>query len=297
MNDNGHILVVDDEREICDLVQEYLSGEGYRVSIARDGAGMGRVMAQSPVDLVILDLVLPGEDGLTLARRLRENFRVGIIMLTGRGEIVDHILALEMGADYYVTKPYHNRHLLAAVKSVLRRPATQTTEKQTPSRSKARFAGWNLDLASRELFSSLGEEVRLTTGEFDLLAVFVNNANEVLTRDRLLDLTRNREAEPEDRTIDVQVGRLRRKLKDDPKKPTMIKTVRCSGYTFTSTVEFYSGLSGAPVSPTQQARGLAGLARGGAGGPAPAQSPSRALSGRRDDMLAGERAGRQCAEQ
>jgi DNA-binding response OmpR family regulator len=236
--DNGHILVVDDEREICDLVQEYLSSEGYRVSTAQDGVGMRRVMAQSPVDLVILDLILPGEDGLTLARWLRENSRVGIIMLTGRCEIVDHILGLEMGADYYVPKPYHQRQLLAAVRSVLRRTSTQTTEKQTPSRSKAWFGGWNLDLARRELFSPSGEEVDLTTGEFDLLAAFVNNPNQVLTRDRLLDLGRNREAGPEDRTIDVQVGRLRRKLEIDPKKPTMIKTVRGSGYDFIPEVEW-----------------------------------------------------------
>jgi two-component system OmpR family response regulator len=195
---------------------------------------MRRVMAQSPVDLVTLDLILPGEDGLTLARWLRENFRVGIIMLTGRGEMVDHILGLEMGADYYVPKPYHQRQLLAAVRSVLRRTSM---EKQTPSRSKARFAGWNLDLASRELFSPSGEEVPLTTGEFDLLAAFVNN--QVLTRDRLLDTPRNREAAPEDRTIDVQVLRLRRKLKVDPKKPTrMIKTVRGRGYIFAAEVEW-----------------------------------------------------------
>jgi DNA-binding response OmpR family regulator len=235
MNDNGHILVVDDERDICDLVQEYLSGEGYRVSIAQDGAGMRRVMAQSPVDLVILDLKLPGEDGLILARWLRENFRVGIITLTGRGEIVDHILCLEMGADYYVRKPYHNRHLLATVRSVLRRPSTQTAEKQTPSRSKARFAGWELDLSSRELLSASGNEVRLTTGEFDLLAAFVNNPNQVLSRDQLL----GREAGLEDRTIDVQVGRLRSKLEDDLKKPTMIKTVHGRGYIFTPEVEWF----------------------------------------------------------
>jgi two-component system OmpR family response regulator len=239
MNDNGHILVVDDERDICDLVQVYLSGEGYRVSIAQDGAGMRGVMAQSPVDLVILDLRLPGEDGLTLARWLRENFRAGIIMLTGRGEIVDHILSLEMGADYFVRKPYHNRHLLATVRSVLRRPSTQTTEEQTPPRSKARFPGWELDLSSRELFSALGKGVRLTTGEFDLLAAFVNNPNQVLSRDQLLDLCRNRKAGPRDRTIDVQVGRLRSKLEDDPKKPTMIKTVRGRGYIFTPEVEWF----------------------------------------------------------
>jgi two-component system OmpR family response regulator len=239
MSDNGHILVVDDQREICDLVQEYLSGEGYRVSIAQDGTGMRLVMAQSPVDLVTLDLMLPGEDGLTLARWLRENFRVGIIMLTGRGEVVDRIIGLEMGANYYLPKPFHLRELLATVKAVLRRTSIQTTEKQTPSRSKARFAGWNVDRSNRELVSPSGEEVRLTTGEFDLLAAFVNNPNQVLTRDRLLDLARNRKAEPADRTIDVQVGRLRSKLEEDLKKPTMIRTERGRGYIFTPEVEWF----------------------------------------------------------
>jgi len=239
MSDNGHILIVDDQREICDLVQEYLSGEGYRTSTAQSGAEMRRAMAQSPVDLVILDLMLPGEDGLTLARSLRQDLpNVGIIILTGRGEIVDRIIGLEMGADDYLPKPFHLRELLARVKSVLRRASSAGAERQSgPPRSKARFAGWHLDLASRELFSPAGKEIRLTTGEFDLLAAFVNNANQVLSRDRLLDLARNREAGPFDRTIDVQVGRLRRKLEDDPQRPTMIKTVRGSGYIFTPMVE------------------------------------------------------------
>ena len=236
-NDYGHILVVDDEREICDLVREYLSSEGYRVSTAHDGAGLRRVMAQSPVDLVTLDLILPGEDGLKLARSLRDETNVGIIILSGRGEPVERIIGLEMGADYYLPKPFHLREVLAAVKAVLRR-ISQPTEKQTRSRSTARFAGWNLDLASGELFSPSGEEVLLTTGEFDLLAAFVNNPNQVLTRGRLLDLARHREAGPEDRTIDVQVVRLRRKLKVDPKKPKMIKTVRGRGYNFIAEVEW-----------------------------------------------------------
>jgi len=235
-HDNGHILIVDDQREICDLVQEYLSSEGYRVSTAHDGAGMRRLIAHDPVDLVILDLMLPGEDGLTLARSLREESSVGIIILTGRGETVDRIIGLEMGADDYLPKPFHLRELLARVKSVLRRASTRSADRQA-SRPRARFAGWNLDLSTRELLSPSGEEVRLTTGEFDLLAAFVNNANQVLTRDRLLDLARNREAGPFDRTIDVQVGRLRRKLEDDPQRPTMIKTVRGSGYIFTPSVE------------------------------------------------------------
>jgi DNA-binding response OmpR family regulator len=238
MTDNGHILIVDDQQEICDVVQEYLTGEGYRVSTAHEGAAMRRVMGQAHVDLVILDLMLPGEDGLTLARSLRNESGIGIIILTGRGETVDRIIGLEMGADDYLPKPFHLRELLARVKSVLRRVQSRTGDaQQSPTRSRASFAGWNLDLSSRELMSPSGEEVRLTTGEFDLLAAFVNNANQVLTRDRLLDLARNREAGPFDRTIDVQVGRLRRKLEDDPQNPTLIKTVRGSGYIFTPTVE------------------------------------------------------------
>ena len=162
---------------------------------------------------------------------------VGIIILTGRGETVDRIIGLEMGADDYLPKPFHLRELLARVKSVLRRVSSRTEERVAAPRARVRFAGWNLDLSSRELFSPAGEEVRLTTGEFDLLAAFVNNANQVLTRDRLLDLARNREAGPFDRTIDVQVGRLRRKLEDDPQRPSMIKTVRGTGYIFTPAVE------------------------------------------------------------
>lgn len=239
MSDTAHILVVDDQQEICDVVQEYLTGEGYRVSVAHDGGGMRRALGQSPVDLVILDLMLPGEDGLTLARSLRgDSTNIGIIILTGRGETVDRIIGLEMGADDYLPKPFHLRELLARVKSVLRRVQSRSGEPSHQARSRVRFAGWNLDLSSRELMSPAGEEVRLTTGEFDLLAAFVNNANQVLSRDRLLDLARNREAGPFDRTIDVQVGRLRRKLEDDPQNPSLIKTVRGSGYIFTPAVEF-----------------------------------------------------------
>lgn len=237
MSDNGHILIVDDQQEICELVHDYLSGEGYRVSTAHDGAAMRRVFSHSSVDLVILDLMLPGEDGLTLARSLRDDSNVGIIILTGRGETVDRIIGLEMGADDYLPKPFHLRELLARVKSVMRRVSSRVADRAPAPPSKARFAGWKLDLSSRELLSPAGKEVRLTTGEFDLLAAFVNNANQVLTRDRLLDLARNREAGPFDRTIDVQVGRLRRKLEDDPQRPSMIKTVRGTGYIFTPPVE------------------------------------------------------------
>ena len=238
MAETGHILVVDDEQEICDLVWDYLTNEGFRVSTARDGAGLRDEMARSPVDLVILDLMLAGEDGLQLARELRAQSETGIIILTGRGETVDRIIGLEMGADDYLSKPFHLRELLARVRSVLRRAATRVGEKNAAQRSLGRFAGWTLDLAARSLTAASGEEIRLTTGEFELLAAFVNNANQVLSRDRLLDLSRHRAAGPFDRTIDVQVGRLRRKLEDDPKNPTMIKTVRGGGYIFTPPVEY-----------------------------------------------------------
>lgn len=238
MSESGHILVVDDQQEICDLVREYLSDEGFRVTTANDGAAMREAMGRDSVDLVILDLVLRGEDGLQLARELRSQSDIGIIMLTGRGETVDRIIGLEMGADDYLSKPFHLRELLARVRSVLRRGATRAGEKSgAAARARVKFAGWLLDLASRELLSPSGEDVRLTTGEFELLAAFVNHANQVLSRDRLLDLSRHREAGPFDRTIDVQVGRLRRKLEDDPKNPTMIKTVRGGGYIFTPPVE------------------------------------------------------------
>jgi two-component system OmpR family response regulator len=236
MKDRDHILIVDDHPDIREMVQSYLEEEGFKVSSASDGEAMRRVMTQTSVDLVLLDLILPGEDGLTLARKLRLESDVGIIILTGRGETVDRIIGLEMGADDYLPKPFHLRELLARVKSVLRRASTR--EQPAHERpSSARFNGWVLDLAARELTSPKGETVRLTTGEFDLLAAFVNNANQVLSRDRLLDLARNREAGPFDRTIDVQVGRLRRKLDDDPHQPSLIKTVRGSGYIFTAQIE------------------------------------------------------------
>ena len=237
MSDNAHILIVDDQQEICDVVQEYLTGEGYRVSTAHDGSGMRRAMGQSHIDLVILDLMLPGEDGLTLARCAAQ--RVG-----HRHHHPDR--------PRRDRRPHHRsgnggRRLPAEAISSARAPGPRqkrvapgpdrTGDSPQPTRSRARFAGWNLDLSSRELLSPSGEEVRLTTGEFDLLAAFVNNANQVLSRDRLLDLARNREAGPFDRTIDVQVGRLRRKLEDDPQNPNMIKTVRGSGYIFTPSVE------------------------------------------------------------
>jgi two-component system OmpR family response regulator len=239
MDDKTHILIVDDEQDICTLVDQYLTDEGYQVSIAHDGAAMRQVIARDPVDLVLLDIVLPNDDGLSIARALRvENPNIGIIMLTGRGDTIDRIVGLEMGADDYLAKPFHLRELLARVKSVVRRTESAPAEGTAGTESsRLKFAGWEFDLHSRELTSPENESVRLTSGEFDLLRVFVTHPNQVMSRDRLLDLTRGREAGPFDRTIDVQVGRLRRKLNDDPHQPQLVKTLRSGGYIFVASVE------------------------------------------------------------
>lgn len=236
MSSSEHILVVDDLAEVREMLQTYLTQQGYRVSVAEDGAKLRRTIAQEPVDLVILDLMLPGEDGLSLTRYLREHSDVSIIILTGKGEIVDRIVGLELGADDYIAKPFDLRELLARTKSVLRR-AKKLDSAADETQKKVLFAGWALDFDSRQLRSPQGSEVPLTTGEFELLVGFVNHPNRVLSRDELLDLTRNRKAIPFDRSIDVQVGRLRRKIEADPERPTIIKTVRGAGYVFATKVE------------------------------------------------------------
>ena len=238
MMDGKHILVVEDDPDVCALISEYLSDQGFLVSTAGDGNEMRRVIEQRPVNLILLDVMLPGEDGLSIARSLRAaNHAVPIIMLTGRGETIDRIVGLEIGADDYLAKPFHMRELLARVRSVLRRTTTTATERSPPKSAQTAFAGWRLDHSRRELYSPSGDAVRLTSGEFDLLVAFVANANRVLSRDRLLDLARDRKAGPFDRTIDVQVGRLRRKLEQDPQRPQLIKTVRGGGYMFTAPAE------------------------------------------------------------
>ena len=235
MANSEHILVVDDEPEIRDLIERYLCKQGYRVSTASDGKEMRRIIADDPADLVILDLVMPGEDGLQQAGYLRANSSVGIIMLTGKSDLVDRIVGLEMGADDYLPKPFELRELLARVRSVLRRAAGAAAA--TPAESDiAAFDGWQLEIGSRRLMSPEGLDVLLTTDEFSLLATMVHNPNRVMSRDRLLDLARNREQEPFDRSIDVLVHRLRRKIEIDPKNPALIKTVRGGGYLFTPDV-------------------------------------------------------------
>lgn len=237
------ILVVDDTPEIRDLIETYLSSEGYRVATAESGIGLREAMKREPADLVLLDLGLPGEDGLSLTRFVREHYDVGIIIVTGKGEPLDRVIGLEVGADDYLAKPFELRELLARVRSVLRRArrVAQAAPAGTVAEAEAQdglaFAGWRLELRSRRLFAPDGAEVVLSTGEFTLLNIFVHRPNHVLSRDALIELIHNRRAGPFDRSIDVQVGRLRRKIEADPEKPVLIKSVRGAGYVFTASVE------------------------------------------------------------
>lgn len=232
-----HILVVDDDREIRDLVARFLSKHGYRVDTAADGRAMMQALVDGRFDLVVLDLMLPGEDGLSLCRRLRADSNLPVIMLTAIGEETDRIIGLEMGADDYLAKPFNPRELLARIKAVLRRTGGPPRSDEPAVDQVLAFDGWRLDLARRELRSPDDVLVPLTGGEFDLLAAFATHAKRVLSREQLLDLTRGRAAVPFDRSIDVQLSRLRRKIEADPREPVMIKTVRGGGYIFTCEVQ------------------------------------------------------------
>ena len=236
-----HLAVLDDEIDITRLLGHYLETHGFRVSQLHRGADLMALMAADPPALVLLDLGLPGEDGFAIARQLRERWRCGLVIVTGRGDAVDKVVGLEVGADDYVTKPFDLRELVARVKAVLRRlePASPAAPAAVPAiapGSKLRFAQWELDLAARRLCDTQGREVGLTTGEFDLLAAFARHPGRVLSRDQLLEETRGRPAGPFDRTIDVQVGRLRRKLDDNADDPQLIKSVRGAGYLFVPAV-------------------------------------------------------------
>ncbi len=232
-----HLLIVDDDREIRDLLTRFLTRHGYRVTSARDGREMRKALADWRIDLIVLDLMLPGDDGLTLCRELRAQSDIPVIMLTAMGEETDRIVGLEMGADDYLAKPFNPRELVARIRSVLRRARRAHDPIPEPGREVLRFAGWTLDMAARRLARDDGETVALSSGEFDLLAAFAAHPRRVLSRDQLLDLTRGRTAGPFDRSIDIQVSRLRRKIEPDPKNPTLIKTVRGGGYMFTPEVE------------------------------------------------------------
>jgi two-component system OmpR family response regulator len=235
-----HLAVLDDEVDITQLLAGYLASQGFRVTQLHSGPALMELMARDAPALVLLDLGLPGEDGFTIARQLREHWRCGLVIVTGRGDAVDKVVGLEVGADDYVTKPFDLRELLARIKAVLRRlePATSVAAPAPAgTRHRLRFAGWELDTAARRVVGPNGKEVPLTSGEFELLWVFARCPGRVLSRDFLLEQTRGREAGPFDRTIDVQVGRLRKKLEADPEEPQLIKSVRGAGYILVPPVE------------------------------------------------------------
>jgi two-component system OmpR family response regulator len=238
MDTTPHILVVDDDREIRDLLARFLARHGLRVTSAKDGAEMMAALDSWAIDLVVLDLMMPGEDGLSLTRRLRgRGSTIPIIMLTAMGEETDRIIGLEMGADDYLAKPFNPRELLARIKAVLRRAQSPGPVAPQDRGNRHRFLGWVLNAATRDLTSPDGIVVTLSAGEFDLLLAFIEHPRRVLSRDQLLDLARGRSAVPFDRSVDIQVSRLRRKLGDDANKPELIKTVRGGGYLFTPEVE------------------------------------------------------------
>jgi two-component system, OmpR family, response regulator len=241
MSEAPHVLIVDDEPRIRTMLHRYLTGEGLKVSDAGDGAAMRAILEREAIDLVLLDLLMPGEDGLSLARHIRQHSDIPVIMLTGKGDLIDRVVGLEAGADDYITKPFELREVLARIRTVIRRTApraTGTASAPPAAVSEALvFEGWRLDLVRRELQRQDGAPVSLTAGEFELLRVFVSHPNRVLSREQLMDMVKGRDWAAYDRAIDTQVGRLRKKIEGDPGDPTLIKTVRGGGYVFAATVK------------------------------------------------------------
>jgi two-component system OmpR family response regulator len=240
MTKQDHILIVDDDAEIRSLLREYLQKDGYRVTAVADGKAMQAALATSHPDLVVLDLMLPGEDGLSLCRTLRARSSLPVIMLTARGEETDRIVGLEMGADDYLAKPFSPRELLARIRSVLRRTRSLPDNLAPETVSAFRFGGWTLDAATRNLTAPDGVVIPLSGTEYRLLRIFLAHPNRVLTRDQLIDLMSSRDAGAFDRAIDVQVSRLRRRLREEAREPTILKTVRSQGYVLAVHVDVVS---------------------------------------------------------
>ncbi|MGL4667257.1 MAG: response regulator [Saezia sp.] len=234
MNTPDHILIVDDDKDICQLVSDYLSKHNFKVSSALNGKAMWQTLETASIDLIVLDVMLPGEDGLMLCRDLRaKNLKTPIIMLSARGEEADRIVGLEIGADDYQTKPFSARELVARIKTILRRTRSlppDCVEQESKQVKQWEFADWTLDVTHRHLIASNGLIVPLSGAEYRLLLIFLAHPQQILNRDQLLDLTQGKEASPFDRSIDVQISRLRLRLNDDSKEPRIIKTVRNKGY-------------------------------------------------------------------
>lgn len=239
MNGTPHLLIVDDDKEIRDLLARFLVKHGFRVETAKDGVEMFKALADWKIDLVVLDIMMPGDDGLTLCRRLRVDSTIPVIMLTAMGEDVDRIVGLEMGADDYMPKPFNPRELMARIKAVLRRVSAgpEAAEDEGTLEGSLKFGDFLLDTTTRTLTKGDAGSVDLSAGEYDLLVAFVEHPRRVLNRDQLLDFTRGRSAAPFDRSVDIQVSRLRRKIEPDPKNPEIVKTVRGGGYMFTPEVK------------------------------------------------------------
>lgn len=229
-----HILVVDDDESIRDLLAKFLTKQSYEVTTLPHGDELQATLDDKQFDLIVLDVMLPGDDGFELCRMIRKQHNIPIIMLTAMNEETDKIIGLELGADDYLTKPFNPRELLARIKAILRRSGESETESSPVPSKKIRynFAGWQLNSSSRQLLNPDRMEIILSAGEYDLLLVFLQHPQRVINRDQLLDLTKNRPIGPFDRSIDVQISRLRQKLNDDPKHPKFIKTVRNGGYMF-----------------------------------------------------------------
>lgn len=239
-----NILVVDDDQKVRLLLRRCFEGEGFSVSEAARGADVVPAILAQPFDLITLDLTLPDMDGLTVARLVRERSRIPIVMVTGKGDLIDRVIGLEIGADDYISKPFHLREVLARVRAVLRRspgeavaPPPVAADLPPPRRPRLRFDHWVLDPDMRELHDKDGTACVLTTAEFSLLSIFVAHANRVLTRDQIMDLLKGHEWSPLDRSIDNLVARLRKKIETAPEEPALIKTVRGLGYVFTAKIE------------------------------------------------------------
>lgn len=237
MQSMPHIAVVDDHRDIRDLVGKYLAQHGYRISVAESGVALRRLLEGGAPDLIILDIMMPGEDGLAVCRQLRTTTQVPIIFLTAMADDTDRIIGLELGADDYLTKPFNPRELLARVRAVLRRVASLPPQRGDLQAKMIRFASWRLDLGRRELQGPDKVGIPLSTAEFRLLKAFLSHPGLVLSRDQLLDLTVGRAADPFDRSVDNQVSRLRKKIESDPKNPCLIKTHWGGGYSLATEVE------------------------------------------------------------
>lgn len=230
-----HLLVVDDDPRIRQMLTRYFEDEGYAVSTASNGPEMRASLQQADFDIILLDWVLPGgEDGLDLAREIRNQSDIPIIMLTGRDDVVDRIVGIEVGADDYIAKPFHLREVHARLKSILRRRQPMTKARENEPTDIIRFEGWQLDIGKRQLLSPAKNEIELTTGEFDMLVVFARHAGRVLSREFLMESTRGRNLEVYDRTIDAQIARLRKKIEADPTHPQLIKSIRGVGYVLTA---------------------------------------------------------------